>query len=346
MHAHCKRFVFATVLLLISFLLGCGDTALPPVSPDQPLDLVCPNVGVAAETAPEIAENLTPYSFVWMSDTQLYSQGKPKSYLKITNWIVNNIERLNLQYVFHTGDVVHRKNEPEQWINADNAMKVLDGIIPYSVLAGNHDVGWKGAETEYKNYYLKYFSKDRFENSQNRREYYKDGMATAEWITVGETKFLILALGYHLPNNGLYQWANDILAQNRDCIAILSTHEYLHVDATHTDAGERLFKNVVKKNPNVHMVLCGHNHYSNRAIQPIDDDGDGTIDRNVIEMIADYQTVGNGGDGYIRILTIHESTRTLEVTTYSPVLDDYDCYTDAPDQDTFTLSIADWFAHP
>ena len=337
---HRQKYIFAALLLLFSLLVGCGDSSTLPASPDTPLDSVQTDSNVTGETAPDIAENLTPYSFVWMSDTQLYSQGKPKTYMKIVNWIVDNMEEYNMQYVFHTGDVVHRRKEAEQWVNADNAMKVLDGVIPYSVLAGNHDVGWKGAEYET---YLEYFSKDRFQGSENRREYYKDGQATAEWLTVGNTKFVILALGYHLPNNAIYTWANEILAESRDCIAILTTHEYLHVDATHTDAGERLFKNVVKKNPNVHMVLCGHNHYSNRAIQPIDDDGDGKTDRNVIEMIADYQTVGNGGDGYIRIITIRESTRTLEVKTYSPLLNKYNCYEDTPDQDTFTLSIADWF---
>ena len=89
------------------------------------------------------------------------------------------------------------------------------------------------------------------------------------------------------------------------------------------------------------MVLCGHNHTSMRSIQPIDDDGDGEADRNLIQLLADYQTADNGGNGYLRILTVHEKNRTLEVKTYSPYLDQYNCYD--PVQDNFSLSISDWF---
>lgn len=326
-------------LLLFCFLFGCASGSSPaPFLPDAPI--LEQNTETFAETSPEIDINLTPYTFVWMSDTQHYSQRKPQIYMSMTNWIVDNADEMNIRYVFHTGDVVHRREEKEQWINADAAMQVLDGVIPYSILAGNHDVGWRGEEY---GTYLQYFGKDRFKDSENTRVYYMDGRATAEFLTVGKTKYLLIALGYHLKTPSLYQWANELLANNRDCIAILSTHEYLQEDGSRSDIGEILFQNVVKCNPNVRMVLCGHNHTALRTQTSVDDDGDGQPDRNVIEMLVDYQTQDNGGNGFMRLLTVCESTRTLKVQTYSPYLDRYECLTDTPDQDTFTLSIAEWF---
>ena len=80
-------------------------------------------------------------------------------------------ENLNIQYVFHTGDLVDKSYMEDQWINADRSMKTLeDAAIPYGVLAGNHDVNHTA--NDYTKYY-EYFGADRFEDETYYGESYK-----------------------------------------------------------------------------------------------------------------------------------------------------------------------------
>ena len=65
------------------------------------------------------------FTFVWMSDTQYYSASYPHIYEKEVNWIAANQEALNIQYVFHTGDLVDNSADFNQWDVADRSMKVL-----------------------------------------------------------------------------------------------------------------------------------------------------------------------------------------------------------------------------
>ena len=66
------------------------------------------------------------YTFVWMSDTQYYSESFPYIFDRQTQWIVENQEAMKIKYVFHTGDLVDESDKEEQWNNADQFMKTLD----------------------------------------------------------------------------------------------------------------------------------------------------------------------------------------------------------------------------
>ena len=71
-------------------------------------------------------------------------------------------------------------------------------------------------------------------------------------------------------------------------------------------------------------MLSGHRY--NVAAVPVsfDDDGDGTADRTVYQMIANYQAAGSeGGSGYMRFLQIDEAAGELRAYSYSPYLEDY-----------------------
>ena len=88
--------------------------------------------------------------------------------------------------------------------------------------------------------------------------------------------------------------------------------------------GRALQKAVLAQCPNVYLVLSGHRY--NVAAVPVsfDDDGDGTADRTVYQMIANYQAAGSeGGSGYMRFLQIDEAAGELRAYSYSPYLEDY-----------------------
>lgn len=280
------------------------------------------------------------YMFVWMSDTQFYSGHDPEVYGAMTEWIAENADEKKIKFVFHTGDIVNHADREEEWENADAAMKKIEGVVPYSILAGNHDL--LEAEDGY-GAYLTYFGKGRFAGGDDI-QWYGEGEAGARILETGGQRYLILALGYN-PDEAVVDWANRILEKYGDIPAILTTHSYLHADGTLSTAGRKLYQEVVLKNPNVHLVLCGHNHSAEKRIARIDDDGDGITDRTVYQLLADYQETPGGGNGYMRLLTVDEGEKTLQVTTYSPVLDNYHYFsTDKyPGRDEFCIDISDWF---
>ncbi len=55
------------------------------------------------------------YTFAWMSDTQYYAESYPHIFDKQTAWIKSNQKRLNIKYVFHTGDIVDDSADIRQW---------------------------------------------------------------------------------------------------------------------------------------------------------------------------------------------------------------------------------------
>ena len=58
-----------------------------------------------------------------------------------TRWVAQHAAALNIPFLAHLGDVVDQQGKPDQWKVASAAMKVLeDAKVPYSILAGNHDV--------------------------------------------------------------------------------------------------------------------------------------------------------------------------------------------------------------
>lgn len=278
------------------------------------------------------------YTFVWMSDTQYYSESYPHIYDRQTQWIAEKQAEMNIKYVFHTGDLVDESDQEVQWENADNSMKTLDDAnIPYGVLAGNHDVSQK--TNDYTAYY-KYFGADRFEDRSYYGGSYLNNRGHYDLISVDGNDYIMVYLGWGVEDEGI-KWMNEVLAAHPDRKAILNFHEYMQATGTRHPLGEKLYEEVVLPNENVFAVLSGHYHESQLLVDEIDDNGDGTTDRSVYQMLADYQGGPEGGQGYMRLLHFDTDNNRILVNTYSPYLDDYNYYdTDAyPGKDEFILEL-------
>jgi hypothetical protein len=80
--------------------------------------------------------------------------------------------------------------------------------------------------------------------------------------------------------------------------------------------GEGIWEKLVNRRGNIVMVLSGH----------VKGDGTGVLvsttrdDTPVLQMLANYQFLGHGGQGWLRILKFSPNERRLEVFTYSPWL--------------------------
>jgi LPXTG-motif cell wall-anchored protein len=294
------------------------------------------NVLIQDEIA--IEEEDYDYSFVWMSDTQYYSESYPHIYNEQVNWIAENKDNYNIDYVLHTGDLVNFSNQEYQWEVADKAMQVLDDAgIPYGVLAGNHDVEQKS--NDYTDYY-RYFGADRFEDKPWYGGSYKNNRGHYDLISSNGNDYIMVYLGWGIEEEGI-AWADAVLKAHPDRKAILNFHEYLLSSGNRHPIGEQLYQELVLENENVFAVLCGHYHAADMLIDEIDDNGDGVTDRKVYQMLADYQAGPEGGQGYMRMLLFDAETDQIKVKTYSPYMDDYNYYDeeDFPGTDEFTIGL-------
>ncbi|MFS0865009.1 lamin tail domain-containing protein [Fredinandcohnia sp. 179-A 10B2 NHS] len=278
------------------------------------------------------------YTFVWMSDTQFYSESFPYIYERQTQWIAEKQKELKIKYVFHTGDLVNKSTQEYQWKNADTFMKVLDdNQIPYGVLAGNHDVDQ--VSNDYTEYY-KYFGEQRFKDKPYYGGSYLNNRGHYDLISAGGNDFIMVYLGWGVTDEGI-QWVNDVLAAHPDRKAILNFHEYLLATGSRHPLGEKLYNEIVVPNQNVIAVLSGHYHEAQTLVDEIDDNGDGEPERLVTQMLADYQAGPEGGQGYMRLLHFDQDNNRILVNTYSPYLEDYNYYEPGafPEKDEFVINM-------
>ena len=274
-----------------------------------------------------------PFNLVWMSDTQYYSETFAHVFPVMTNWIRIQNQLGNAEYVIHTGDLVNVRWDKEQWDVADRSMSILDeNRIPYGVLSGNHDVG--NLVHDYRNY-ARYFGKRRFHESpfyngtkQNRNHY--------DLMSFGGHDFLFLYLGWgHETSRETLKWVDRVLRHYSERNVVLAVHNYLDDEGSRTYNGKQVFNKIVRRYDNIKLVLAGHIPGASRHTAEIPvKERPGHV-RKVYEMLADYQSGPEGGQGYMRMLHFDPAHKRLSVKTYSPYLDDHNFF--EPEKDEFTI---------
>lgn len=279
-------------------------------------------------------------TIVWLSDTQYYSERYPHIFQHQINWILQNRSSWEIRYVVHTGDIVNNAQEKIQWLRASHMFKQLEKErLPYGVLAGNHDLV---NEKSYEKYSF-YFGERRFANREFYKESYQNNRGHYDVITIGGKPFLFLYMGWGIGKKEM-KWMNDVLAKHPKKTAILAFHKYLHKNKRRTFEGKRIFREVVKRNPNVKIVLSGHYDDSEQIVTEVDDNGDGTPDRKVYEILADYQGAPEGGQGFLRLFHYYPESDLIYVRTYSPYLDQYYYYSPFkyPGKDEFWIDLSEF----
>ncbi|WP_288221976.1 immunoglobulin-like domain-containing protein [uncultured Clostridium sp.] len=315
-----------------------------------------PNITTSNEN--DLDRNSYDFTFAIESDTQYYNEdtsdntnivGKYEHQLNIHDWLLANRSRMNIQYLFHDGDIVDDVDMISQWENADAAYKKLDEAgLPYGVLAGNHDVGHLTGD--YTNYGT-YFGEDRFINNPWYGESYKNNRAHYDLISVDGIDFIMMYVGWGIGDEEI-EWMNNILKKYPERKAILNFHEYLLASGGLGEEPQRVLNEVVSTNSNVCMVLSGHYHNAQTVVNEFDDDGDGVNDRKVYQMLFDYQGLPEGGMGYLRLMHFDLTGEKVVFKTYSPSLDDYNAKDTVAGGDTilgeedFEISFADLGIEP
>ncbi|MBN2473005.1 MAG: metallophosphoesterase [Pirellulales bacterium] len=262
-------------------------------------------------TTPATAGTSSGFSVVLLPDTQFYSETFADTYLAQTEWIRARAAAERTRFVIHLGDIVDNATVEEEWKVADRAHRVLDGVVPYSVLPGNHD-GAPG-ETEL---YNKYFPPRRFEHypwyGGHAGQKNDNNVAL---FNAACMKFLVLNLEYN-PGDETLQWANDVVAQHADRRVIVATHEYMGPKGRRPP-GEKIFEQLVRKHENIFLVVCGHVGAIAQQVSANDAGG------QVHEVLCDYQNLPEGGGGWLQVLRFLPEQNQIVIEAYSPLSDEH-----------------------
>lgn len=263
-----------------------------------------------------------PFTLVALPDTQYYTLDYPDLLTTQTQWIVDNQLTKNIAFVMHEGDMTH-KNTTSEWTNASNSFTLLDGVVPYAIVPGNHDTPTSNMNT--------YFPVSRFSSQTYYGGVYEpDKIDNAYYLfRAGGTDWLVMCLEYD-PSDDALAWASEILDLYPDRRVIVLTHYYLTGAGTRSAAGKNIWNKLVKAHSNVSFVFNGHvtDPVASRLVST------GDNGNTVYQMMANYQDMNFGGTGYLRIIEIDRHNRKVSVKTYSAWLAIY--MTDDDNQFEFT----------
>lgn len=262
------------------------------------------------------------FSIAWESDTQYYHQ-TPEYFghqQAIHDFVLDQREEQNIQYLIHTGDIVNNWDQQYQWDAADPEYQRLDDAgMPYGVLAGNHDVG--GILADY-GAYSQCFGEERYAGNPWYGGSHQDNRGHFDLITAGGVDFLMLYMGWD-PQQEQIDWMNEVLAKYPERVAVINLHEFMLTTGGLGPIPQRILDEVVEPNPNVRVVTSGHYHDAFKREFEYDDDGDGVMDRTATAMLFDYQGLEQGGLGYLRLLQFDNVGEQMRVRTFSPSLEKY-----------------------
>ena len=115
----------------------------------------------------------------------------------------------------------------------NDAMRTLDGVVPYSVLPGNHDIGTNGsANTRDTTLFNTYFPVSDFSGSETfggvypaEPDKYDNNYHT---FHAGGTDWLVLSLEFG-PRDHVLDWANEVVASHPNHRVIVVTHDYMYL---------------------------------------------------------------------------------------------------------------------
>ena len=207
------------------------------------VDGVCARVAPAVRISSAAAGAFTPGSSMMavLPDTQIYSLQLPGLFDAQTGFIRNNQKRLDIQFVVNLGDITDQ-NTIVEWQRAAEAMSLLNGVVPYAIMGGNHDYGPSGNASTRDTYLNDYFSYDELSSFATFGGAFEEGKLdnTYHLFSIGGHNFVLLALEWG-PRDEVVAWADRVMRDHPDREGILVTHAYLnnndlrydHTDTAH-----------------------------------------------------------------------------------------------------------------
>jgi calcineurin-like phosphoesterase family protein len=268
-------------------------------------------------------------TLVVLPDTEVYCAKRSSIFLDMMSWVAENKDQRNIEYVLHVGDITNN-NQKYEWEHARKAFDIIEGKIPFVLAAGNHDYDHTPGRLTYMNEYFKVEAQKKWPTFGDAYE--KDKLENHyQLLQINGQKWIVLSLEMG-PRSAVIDWANRVLAEYKDRLAIILTHAFLYYGNERYNHkkgsqraspynfygegadGEILWNLLVRRHRNVMMLICGH--LSSQYVGYRKDQG---LHGNVVhQMLVDYEKL-KGGRGFLRLLEFLPDGKTIQVRTYSPV---------------------------
>ncbi|WP_347756837.1 PKD domain-containing protein [Agrococcus sp. ProA11] len=290
------------------------------------------------------ADDDAPFTLVVLPDTQNYSYANQAVLDAQLTWVRDSMADLDAAFVMQVGDLVSDWDNPRHWENVSGAFEILDDAdVPYTVLPGNHDfdeatgdvsvfnshfppsrhadAAWNTAERRYGGYLgQSQFGPDPIDRGN------ADNYAL---FTAGGTDFLVLNLEWEAPGYAL-DWADRVLDAHPNRTVIMATHSFLTVNGLRMTTPQRpggtstaaLWEQFVSTHCQIRLVVAGHSNVGDLGEANRTDLN--SCGQPVQQILTDYQSRANGGNGWLRYYTFDPAANTMRATTYSPTLDQFE----------------------
>ena len=329
----------AALLPGATLLTGCGggdsssETDQPKPEEPAPVQPADPNKGKSSRFALAVLPDTQFYSrYATEAENSQYSRKfGSEPFMAQTYWIAANAGALNIPFVAHLGDIVDQASKPDQWKVADQAMRILDTAkVPYSVLAGNHDVlqpreyidassqssGTDAQRDLTKEPYLHWFGSARAGRLSTFGGRDPSGFHEYHVFEAERQKFMVLSLSWRVSDDSI-AWARKVISQNPTLPVILVNHQLLNIDRDgvsplNTEYGQMLWDRLIRDNDQIFMTLNGHHHGAAHQTRT------NNFGRNVELMVVDYQMAYQGGNGLMRLYEFDLSNNHIHVLSFSP----------------------------
>ncbi|MEQ9609798.1 MAG: metallophosphoesterase, partial [Kiloniellaceae bacterium] len=299
------------------------------------------------------------YTIAVLPDTQDYTDNAARipTFANMTQWLADNAEGKNIQFVMNVGDMT-QNNVAAEWAVAQQAYSILDGVIPYAVVPGNHDQG--GGAADFSSLISQYFPPEKFavENGGTLGGVYEGDMSNSwhSFEAPDGTKWLVMSVEFGTRDD-VIKWAEGVIEDHLDHRVILANHFYMNFpdrgnplsgplygegtghnyglvrSPEGSSDGEEVWQELLSKYPNITFTFSGH-VFGDGAETLVSYTDYGTP---LYQMVVNYQNGvaqeiqengvdgrgGNGGNGAIRLLTIDPDNNTVWTETYFANYDEY-----------------------
>ncbi|WP_412538449.1 LamG-like jellyroll fold domain-containing protein [Longispora sp. K20-0274] len=293
-------------------LLGVGALGVGAAT------LAVPGAASAATAAAKTDENR--FSIAVIPDTQYLfdsDRGDPAPLAASCKYIVDHSAEHNTVFAAHLGDVVENAAAAEL-AAAGKVFREFDRRgMPYSVLAGNHDIDSRTDDTRGPSPYLDVFGPARFQKMATYGGATSGGYNTYHRFTAAGRDWLVFALDWRV-SAGTVAWVKGVLRAHPSAPAILTTHDLAYADdagaATLSEHGQRLWDELIRDNDQIFLTLNGHYWPPGRTTLR------NAAGNDVHVHITNYQDRYYGGSAMIRLYHFDLDRHTIDVETFSPWL--------------------------
>ncbi|WP_424529584.1 LamG-like jellyroll fold domain-containing protein [Sphaerisporangium viridialbum] len=305
---------------------GVGRRALLQAAIAAPVAAAASTTGLGATPAyassnrpGRFDEDSPRFAVAVLPDTQyLFDEDSsdPAPLRETFRYLIEERKSGNVAFMTHLGDVTEHGSEHEIELAGDT-FRSIDGKVPYSVLAGNHDIRSSTDDQRGDSAYLRAFGPHRFAKAPTFGGASPDGYNSYHVVHAAGRRWLVLALDWRISDRGL-GWAQGVIDANRTLPVILTTHELAWADdsgqAYLSDYGQRLWDRFIRRNDQIFLTLNGHYWPPGRTVLKND------AGNEVHVHITNYQDRYYGGAAMIRLYTFDLVRKVIDVETFSPWL--------------------------